>query len=110
MIYGSPLEIVVCVSFLYSLLGPSAFAGFFVLLLAMPANHFLSTRSYAIQKVLLAARDKRLNVLNELIGAIKFIKFFAWERQWEERVGEARNEELKVMIKGKPSFVSCLFA
>lgn len=71
MIYGSPLEIIVCVSFLYSLLGPSAFAGLIVLIAAMPVNHLLSTRSYAIQKVLLAARDKRLNIMNELIGAIK---------------------------------------
>jgi len=71
MIYGSPLEILVCVSFLYSLLGPSAFAGLIILILAMPINSSLTQRSYAIQKVLLAARDKRLNVMNELLGAIK---------------------------------------
>ena len=39
--------------------------------------------------------------MNELIGAIKFIKFFAWERQWTGRVIEAREEELRVMIKDR---------
>lgn len=65
---------IVCVTFLYSLLGPSAFAGLAILLLAMPVNQALSKRSYAIQKLLLASRDKRLNIMNELIGAIKSVR------------------------------------
>jgi hypothetical protein len=49
----------------------------------------------------LAARDKRMGVLNELIGAVKFIKFFAWEEKWIQRALDAREFELKWMIKGR---------
>lgn len=38
---------------------------------------------------------------NELIGAIKFIKMFAWERQWTKRVIDARETEMKVTIRDR---------
>ena len=54
----------------FSLLGWSAFAGFFVLALGWPLNSYIAKRSIRIQKGLMAARDKRMGVLNELIGAV----------------------------------------
>ncbi|CDZ98657.1 multidrug resistance-associated abc transporter [Phaffia rhodozyma] len=101
MLYGAPFEIVVCCAFLYSMLSWSAFAGMFVLVAVMPLNTIISKRNVEINKALLAARDKRLNVMNELIGAIKFIKFFAWEKQWTKRVTDIRQEELNVMVRDR---------
>ena len=70
----------------------------------------------------MAARDGRMAVLNELIGAvrlspstlsfpcldarirayqIKFIKFFAWEDKWISRALDARNVEIKWLIKSR---------
>ncbi|KAJ7479990.1 hypothetical protein B0H11DRAFT_2173507 [Mycena galericulata] len=86
--------------FLYQLLGLSAFAGFFVLILGWPLNSYLARRSIRIQKGVLKAKDGRMRVLNELISAVKFIKFFAWEQRWIDRALKARNEEIKWMIKG----------
>ena len=85
---------------LHRLLGWSAFAGFFVLLLTWPLNNFMARRAVRIQKGVSTARDKRMGVLNELISAIKFIKFFAWEDQWIKRVMESREGEMQWMIKG----------
>jgi ABC-type multidrug transport system fused ATPase/permease subunit len=64
-------------------------------------NSFIARRSIRIQKGLLGARDKRMSVLNELIGAVKFIKFFAWEERWTQRVLDAREVEMKWMIKSR---------
>src|SRR6266702_4643309 len=102
------------------LLGWSAFAGFIILVLGWPLNSFLTKRSIRIQKGVMTARDKRMGVLNELIGAvcyyvfrdlpatadryltkIKFIKFFAWEGRWIDRVSDARATEIKWMIKSR---------
>jgi hypothetical protein len=102
------------------LLGWSAFAGFAVLLLGWPLNSFLTKRSIRIQKGVMTSRDKRMGVLNELIGAVswhlfrdlpatadrsrtkvKFIKFFAWENRWIDRVSDARATEIKWMIKSR---------
>jgi hypothetical protein len=58
-------------------------------------------RSVNIQKGLLAARDKRMGVVSEVVSSVKFIKFFAWEEKWIERAERERKEELKWIVKGK---------
>nr|ODN96123.1 ATP-binding cassette transporter [Cryptococcus depauperatus CBS 7855] len=98
-IYSAPFEIVVASIFLYSILGWSAFAGTIVLAVAVPLNSFVSSRSVKITQQLLKARDKRIGVMNELIGAIQFIKFFAWVEQWRARAAEARAKEMKEMVR-----------
>ena len=45
-----------------------------VLAIAMPLNSMVSKRSVKITQDLLKARDGRISVMNELIGAITFIK------------------------------------
>ncbi|KAF7297249.1 hypothetical protein MIND_00958000 [Mycena indigotica] len=100
-LYGAPMEIIIGSVFLYQLLGLSAFAGFVVLLLGWPLNSYLTKRSIRIQKGVLKARDERMGVLTELIGAIKFIKFFAWEERWIDRALAARSNEIKWMVKAR---------
>lgn len=100
-IYGGPFEIIIATTFLYNLLGISAFAGFIVLLAGWPLNSFVTKRSIRIQKGVSASRDKRMAVLNELISAVKFIKFFAWEDRWIQRTMDAREVEMNWMVKAR---------
>ncbi|KAF9490898.1 multidrug resistance-associated ABC transporter [Pleurotus eryngii] len=100
-IYGAPFEIIIGSVFLYQMLGWSAFAGFIVLLAGWPLNSWVAKRSIRIQKGFLTAKDKRMGVINELIGAIKFIKFFAWEDRWIGRALEARSVEMKWLVKAR---------
>ncbi|KAF8890823.1 multidrug resistance-associated ABC transporter [Gymnopilus junonius] len=97
----TPVEIAVACVFLYQLLGFNAFAGFAVLVIVWPLNSFLGRRSVKIHKGVMAANDKLMGVLNELIGAIKFIKYFAWEERWIDRVMEAREAELSWIVKAR---------
>ncbi|KAF9231441.1 hypothetical protein BU15DRAFT_90912 [Melanogaster broomeanus] len=95
---------------IFALLGMSAFAGFVVLLAGWPLNSYVARRNIRIQKGLSASRDKRMAVLSELINAVKFIKFFAWEERWIRRVMDARNVELKWITKGQCcllTYVTC---
>ncbi|TFK37278.1 multidrug resistance-associated ABC transporter [Crucibulum laeve] len=101
LIYGAPFEIIIAGTFLYQLLGLSAFAGFTVLIVGWPLNSLLAQRRIRMHKSIVAARDKRMAILNELIGAIKFIKFFAWEDRWIRRVLDAREVEMKWMTKSR---------
>ncbi|KAI0332219.1 multidrug resistance-associated ABC transporter [Cubamyces sp. BRFM 1775] len=98
-IYGAPLEIIVASVFLYQLLGWAAFTGYIIIFLSWPLNSFLAKRAGHINRSLSALRDKRMGVLNELVGAIKFVKFFAWEDRWIQRVIDARKVEMQWMAK-----------
>ena len=60
-----------------------------MLVVTWPLNNFVAKRAVRIHKGFSAARDARMGVLSELVGAVKFIKFFAWEDRWIARALEA---------------------
>ncbi|EJD42577.1 P-loop containing nucleoside triphosphate hydrolase protein [Auricularia subglabra TFB-10046 SS5] len=94
----TPLAITLAATFLYRLMGWSAFAGYAALLIATPANHYLMKWQYRVVQVVLEMRDRRMRSMNEVIQAIKFIKLSAWETRWRERVLEHRERELRQVL------------
>ena len=70
----SPIEIIVGTIFLYSLLGTSAFVGLAVTCLFLPLNHFAGKIVVGAQESLMKARDERVALMNEILGAIRMLK------------------------------------
>ncbi|CAG8509015.1 21771_t:CDS:10 [Cetraspora pellucida] len=93
-LYGYPIQIIVSILFLYSLLGVSALAGVLAIIITYPLPAFISQRFQTIHKRLMATTDKRMGVINELLQAIRVIKFFAWEDHFRAKVMNARDNEL----------------
>jgi hypothetical protein len=56
--------------------GWSAFSGFGVLLALTPLNSYVTNQGMLIYKGRSKARDKRLSVLDELIGSVGFVSLF----------------------------------
>lgn len=50
-----------------------------------------------MQNDLMAARDRKLAVLNEALMGIRQIKFSALERQWQKKISDYREAELKTI-------------
>ncbi|KAG6809740.1 hypothetical protein H0H92_014907 [Tricholoma furcatifolium] len=99
--YRAPFEIILGSISLYKLLGYAPFVGYLVLIIAYQISSYITKLNIRIQKELLAASDKRMAALNELIGALKFIKFFAWEERWISRVMEFRDIEISWLIQAR---------
>ncbi|KAG9086499.1 hypothetical protein FRC07_013071, partial [Ceratobasidium sp. 392] len=94
-LYDTPLSIIIAATMLYNLMGWAAFTGYIVVLLAIPINTLLVRKSSALFRGISTMRDKRMRAMNEVILAIKFIKYSAWESRWISRILKAREEELK---------------
>lgn len=93
---GSMTKLIVSLVFLNSLLGwQSTFAGLSVMVAIMPINIFFSKRYAAAQDKLMKVRDDKLAVVNEALQGIRQIKFSALEPEWEKKIGDVREEELK---------------
>jgi ABC-type multidrug transport system fused ATPase/permease subunit len=92
---SAPVEIIVGSIFLYQLVGISALYGLLASLITLPLNQFASKVVVNTQDNLMKARDERTALMNEVLGAIRMLKFMAWERKFESRVTEIRNKELK---------------
>ncbi|KAF7325781.1 Multidrug resistance-associated ABC transporter protein [Mycena kentingensis (nom. inval.)] len=91
----SPIEIMVGSFFLYKLLGVSCLYGLAATCLFLPLNHFAGKVVVSAQDNLMKARDERVALMNEILGAIRMLKFMAWERSFEKRVLKIRAKELK---------------
>ncbi|KZT38562.1 P-loop containing nucleoside triphosphate hydrolase protein [Sistotremastrum suecicum HHB10207 ss-3] len=100
-LYTAPVQIIFGLMFLYQLLGPSTFASVPLLMLLYPMSSLLTNRSAGLVEDLLEAKDHRMNLVNEVVGAIKGIKWWGWgdPGRWTDKIEGMREQEIKFMTK-----------
>ncbi|CAH2322284.1 canalicular multispecific organic anion transporter 1 [Pelobates cultripes] len=98
LLWSSPLQIAISILFLWQELGPSVLAGLAVMILLIPINAVLATKSKTLQMKNMKNKDKRLKIMNEILNGIKILKLFAWEPSFENQVQEIREKELKDLL------------
>ncbi|PVI00243.1 hypothetical protein DM02DRAFT_527341 [Periconia macrospinosa] len=95
MIWTSPVAILVTTALLLVNLTYSALPGLGLLILTMPllgrAVRSLFRRRMAINKI----TDQRVSLTQEILQAVRFVKYFGWENSFLERVEEIRKREIK---------------
>lgn len=92
-----PVQVIIAVTLLYRILGFSSFAGIVLMILVLPVNMLLAKKFLTMQKKILAGTDARIHATNEILQNIRIIKYFAWERRFEDVVNEKRQAELKAL-------------
>ena len=85
---------IICLILLLLELGPSALAGFAFFLVACPYQIYAMKRMSVIRGKSMSWTDKRSKLLQEILGGIKVIKFFAWEIPFLERISRYRRPEI----------------
>ncbi|THH32259.1 hypothetical protein EUX98_g1936 [Antrodiella citrinella] len=98
-IFSSPVRLTIAMVFLYQILGWSSFAGVAVILVAYVLNYPLAKYNVFITRKSWGARDRRMNLVNELFQNIRFLKFYGWETRWTQRVRDSRENELKWRVR-----------
>lgn len=92
-----PVQLVMAVALLYNVLGSSSFAGILLMVLILPLNLYIAKSFQAAQKRIMTATDGRIHVTNEVLQNIRIIKYFAWERRFQNSVNEKRHIELSAL-------------
>ena len=93
----TPVQLVVCITLLYRILGLSSLAGIVMMLLVMPVNLFIAKQFTRTQKKVMATTDVRIHTTNEILQNIRIIKYFAWEQRFGQIVSEKRQAELRAL-------------
>uniref|UniRef100_A0A8C2I0L7 Uncharacterized protein n=1 Tax=Cyprinus carpio TaxID=7962 RepID=A0A8C2I0L7_CYPCA len=99
LLWSCPLQIILAIAFLWIELGPSVLAGLLTMVLLVPINGWLATKSRGFQVENMKFKDKRMKIVNDILNGIKVLKYYAWESSFEAQVQEIREKELKVMRK-----------
>lgn len=95
MIWTAPVACIITLILLIVNLTYSALAGFGLLVIGLPlltkAVKSLFVRRRAINKI----TDQRVSLTQEILQAVRFVKFFGWESAFLSRLGEIRNREIR---------------
>ncbi|KAI6165735.1 ABC transporter [Pisolithus thermaeus] len=94
MAWTAPIQLVICLILLLINLGPSALAGFALFIVVTPINTYTVKRLFSFRLKSMQWTDKRSKSLQEMLGGMKVIKFFAWEVPFLKRISEFRYLEM----------------
>lgn len=97
LVWTSPVAILITLVVLLINLTYSALAGFALLVIGLPiltkAIKILFVRRRAINKI----TDQRVSLTQEILQAVRFVKYFGWESSFLERIREIRLREIRAI-------------
>ncbi|KAF9196462.1 hypothetical protein BGZ50_000082 [Haplosporangium sp. Z 11] len=94
-LYGFPIQFVIAGVQLYNLLGYASLVGIGFMIASYPIPAKLYSMIMKLFKDIMNTKDERMEALNEMLSAIRIVKFFGWESKFEEKITIAREKELK---------------
>ncbi|KZP02968.1 hypothetical protein FIBSPDRAFT_769650 [Athelia psychrophila] len=92
--WAALIQMTICLILLLLNLGVSALAGFGFLILLTPMQAVIMKRLFKLRQASMQWTDKRAKLLQELLGGMKIIKFFAWEQPFLQRIMGFRQKEM----------------
>lgn len=95
LIWTSPIVIILTLILLLINLSYSALSGFALLVLSVPVlgivMQILTTRRHLMSKI----TDKRVNLMQEILLGVRFVKYYAWEQPFLSQLKQLRTEEIR---------------
>lgn len=109
MLWTAPIACLITLVLLLINLSYSALSGFALLVIGLPALtraiKSLFRRRVRINKI----TDQRVSLTQEILQAVRFVKYFGWESSFLNRLGELRSKEIG-MIQKLMSIRNCIMA
>ncbi|KAG0056332.1 hypothetical protein BGZ83_005451 [Gryganskiella cystojenkinii] len=93
--YGFPIQFIFASIQLYWLLGYAALVGIGFMFVSYPIPAMLFSAIMKLFKAIMSTKDDRMEGLNEMLSAIRIVKFFGWESKFVEKIAAARVKELE---------------
>ncbi|KAH8086617.1 hypothetical protein BXZ70DRAFT_1067776 [Cristinia sonorae] len=89
-----PSQLILCVLFLYKLLGWSSFVGLAITAMMFPIPGLIASHIQKTQMKKMKTTEARVQSITEIMNVIRMIKLFGWEPKVNEQIADKREEEL----------------
>ncbi|KAI0640447.1 P-loop containing nucleoside triphosphate hydrolase protein [Trametes meyenii] len=96
-----PLQVTLCMVFLYQILGYSALVGLATMLVTLPLPGYIAKLIQGVQHEKMKRTDSRVQVVTEMVSVVRMIKLFGWESRIAAQLDQRRREELIAVRKSK---------
>ncbi|KAI0758967.1 P-loop containing nucleoside triphosphate hydrolase protein [Fomes fomentarius] len=97
----APLQITLCIVFLYQIMGWSAFVGLASMIAVLPIPGYITKHIRGSQQEKMQKTDERVQFVTEMMGVIRMIKLFGWEPHIASQLDEKRTAELVAVRKNR---------
>ncbi|OUM60193.1 hypothetical protein PIROE2DRAFT_54778 [Piromyces sp. E2] len=94
-LWSSPLQLLIILVLLVRSLGIWSFIGFSIFFIIVPFQFIVMKLLISLRKKTAIITDERVKKTQEIIGNIRVIKFFGWERCFQQIIDQLREKELK---------------
>ncbi|MCJ1477980.1 hypothetical protein MMC13_006655 [Lambiella insularis] len=95
MLWTAPVAITITLVVLLINLTYSALAGFGLLVIGLPLLTKAIKSLFARRKAINKITDQRVSLTQEILTAVRFVKYFGWESSFLERIGNIRKREIR---------------
>lgn len=97
MIWTAPLACIITLVLLLINLTYSALAGFGLLVVGLPVLTRAVKTLFARRRKINKITDQRVSLTQEILQAVRFVKFFGWESAFLARLNDIRNREIRMI-------------
>ncbi|KAF2069283.1 hypothetical protein CYY_009396, partial [Polysphondylium violaceum] len=94
-----PFQILCLLVILCIIVGPAGLFGFVVMGLSIPLTTFLSRKMSNFLSISLRYGDERVQLTSELINGIRFLKQYAWEKVFLDKINQQRDLQMNYLYK-----------
>lgn len=94
LLWSTPLQIGIAIYLLWQQLGISTLGGLAIMILFIPLNGIITAKLKQLQVRLMKEKDKRINLMNEILSGIKVLKLYAWEKSFQDTITDIRSKEV----------------
>ncbi|CAH1406921.1 unnamed protein product [Nezara viridula] len=98
-LWSFPVQILLAITLLWQSLGPSVLSGLAVLVIMVPFNGYLVSKTRGFQVKQMKHKDERIKIMNEVFSGMKVLKLYAWEPSFQERILKIRKKEANLLKK-----------
>ncbi|KAL6759443.1 ABC transporter [Haematococcus lacustris] len=99
-VWTAPLEAIAIIALLLSLTeGTYGLPALGIVFFVLPLQYYLGYRIAKYKLETVEVSDSRVLRMQEILLAIKLVKFYCWEKSFSKQVNEVRAEEIKLLSK-----------
>lgn len=99
MLWTAPIACVLTLVLLVINLSYSALSGFALLVIGLPALTRAIKSLFRRRQTINKVTDQRVSLTQEILGAVRFVKYFGWESSFLKRLGDLRSKEIGMIQK-----------
>lgn len=97
LIWCSPIAIGITLILLLVNLSYSALAGFALLVIGLPLLTSTLRKLFVRRQAINQITDQRVTLTQEILQAVRFVKFFGWESSFLKRINDLRTREIRAI-------------